>query len=160
MLKRIKQLNSRSIINLVGNKSDVEQAGQEINTIAKSYGLTTKFVNVKPNYCIAHSQTNKMPEWRIQLEDVLSNSKEDVLINKIGLANSEAINDLNRSVRALTYDTIHPWAFLVDPDVDSRHKSTLLKSNNSACGYSNPYNQVYPLKGTMGQKYEELEKYF
>lgn len=158
--QNIKFLNKNYVINLVGNKQDVEQASQEIYEIAKSQGLTTKFISVKPYICLAHSQTNSMPEWRIKLSNELVNSQEQIIINKIGPANYEAVNELNRSIRALTYDTIHPWAFLIDPNVSSRHDSDLLDKSIQMYGYTNPFNQVYPLKASMDEKKNELETYF
>ena len=156
----LRSLQKKYVINLVGNSIDVEQASLEINQIAKSKGFTTKYINVNPNCIMACSSTNTVPEWRIKLQRELKNSNEQIIINKISSYNYESIGELNRSIRALTSDEIHPWSFLIDPNVDSRSDSKLLDSIDKMLGYNNPFNQVYPLKASLEKKNKELETYF
>lgn len=155
-------INNSYVINLIGSDIDVEQSANEIKSIANSYGLTTKFISIKP-YALATYPTNKPVDWRVNLEQILKTSNEHVIINKIGWANCDEITDLNRSVRALNMFR-HPWAFLIDPNVKTRHESTLLNGPDKTD--SNKYifncgqiNQVWPLLASYDEKVQELETY-
>ncbi len=154
-------MNNSYVINLIGSDTDVEQTANEINSIAQSYGLTTKFISIKPyaiNIINPTYPTNNPVEWRINLEKTLKTSNEHVIINKVGRANCDEITDLNRSVRALGMFR-HPWAFLIDPNVKTRHESTLLNGPDKYRFNCGQINQAWPLLASYDEKVKELEMY-
>lgn len=149
-------INNAYVINLIGSDDDVEQTAYEIKRIAESaYELTAKTVSIKP-YCL--STTNEPIKWRVDLDNILKSSNENVIINKIGYANCDEITDLNRSVRALS-NCYHPWAFLIDPNGKTRHESTLLDGPNKYQINCSQINQVWPLQASFVEKVKELEVY-
>ena len=157
----ISLLNNSYMINLIGSDDSVNSTADEIKEIAESYGLKTKFVSIKP-YCLSTYQTNGPVKWRVDLQNILSSSNEHVLINKIGHANCDEITDLNRSVRVLSgpYCTRHPFAFLIDPNVKTRHDSTLLKNGLNQYQFNyGQINQVWPFLASFDDKVKELENY-
>lgn len=150
-------INNSYIINLIGSDSDVEQTAIEIKSIAQSYGLTTKFISIKP-YALSTYPTNNPVDWRVNLEQILKASNEHVIINKIGRTNCDEITDLNRSVRALDMFR-HPWAFLIDPNVKTRHESVLLNGPDKYQFNCSQINQAWPLLASYDEKVKELESY-
>jgi hypothetical protein len=140
-------INNAYVINLMGSEDDVEQTANEIKQIAEStYGLIAKTVSIKP-YCLSTYSTNEPIKWRVDLDNILKSSNENVIINKIGYANCDEITDLNRSVRALS-NYYHPWAFLIDPNVKTRHESKLLNGPNKYQFNCSQINQVWPLQAS------------
>lgn len=151
-------INNAYVINLMGSEDDVEQTANEIKRIAESaYELTVKTVSIKP-HCLSTYSTNEPAKWRVDLDNVLKSSNENVIINKIGYANCDEITDLNRSIRALN-NYYHPWAFLIDPNVKTRHESKLLDGPNKYQFNCSQINQVWPLQASFVEKVKELEVY-
>ena len=145
------------MINLIGSDTDMEQATNEIKDIAEEMGHTVKVVEIRPDGLLSTNASNEAPKWRVKLsEEVKSN--ENILINKVGQVNCEIITDLNRSVRAVSNDFRHPWAFKIDPNVKTRHESVLLGTHPYKFN-CDQINQVYPLKGTYETKRADLDTY-
>ncbi len=150
-------MNNSYVINLIGSDIDIEKTAEEMNSIAQSYGLSTKIISIKP-YALATYPTNNPVDWRVNLEKILKTSNEHVIINKIGRANCDEITDLNRSVRALEMFR-HPWAFLIDPNVKTRHESVLLNGPDKYQFNCSQINQAWPLLASYDEKVKELETY-
>ena len=151
-------MNNAYIINLIGDTEAITNTQSQIETIAKSWGLTCEFSSIIPD-CLATSVTNEPSEWRVQLKELLVKSQANIIINSAGWVNPDAIIDWTRSTRAFsTYSFVnrHPWNFLVDPTVTNE-----TKSNSKLLGIyeSSGYVNIYAGADTIANNKSQLETY-
>lgn len=137
------------MINLVGSDKEVETASQEIAQVCKTSGLEPKIVSIQPT-CLSCQTTNKMPEWRIEMEKELA-KPHDIIINKVGEANCDEITDLCRSIRALSNIT-HPYALQVERDTKT------LDERIKILDTCNQFNMVYSIKSDVQIKIQDVNK--
>ncbi len=142
---------STRIINLIGNKVNVENASKDKLGLLLSLGYSVRKTSIQPTI-LSLEQSNNMPEWRKKLAEELK-SGHDVIINEIGLVECEALTDFVRSVRALSSFT-HPYLFYVDPKMKSIE-------DIEDCVYKN-YNQinaVYSINKNIEERREFIKIY-
>ena len=144
-----KFVNNKTVINLIGSDIDMDQTVKDMQHIIHSRGLTTATVSIKP--CIlAYYPTNTAVAWRVELEKIMKHSSTHVIINKVGFTNNDALTDLVRSIRAFNMDC-RPCVFQIDPNVTSRHNSTLDMFSQTS--------QIWTPLAKYDVKYNELRLY-
>lgn len=146
----------KSVITLVGGTEKTFQQFQETLAILQRPIL---FVNIEPTI-LAATISNKMPEWRIQLEKTMRENPDHDIINRIDAANCDELRDFNRSVRALGIYSHHPSAFLVDETAKTHHDLKLLKHPELSYKFNcNQYSQIWPAMATQKEHLQTLSSY-
>ena len=149
---------NKLVVNLIGYPDDIANATNDIISILQKKDLTHKVVSIRPTTLASHN-TNEMPKWRFTIEEEMQTNC-NVIINKIGLVNTDEITDLNRSIVALNYNR-RPIALFVESNTKSKEEyfNSSIK-NRSPYDYSNESPQItsiFPLNATDEKKMYEFE---
>jgi hypothetical protein len=141
------------MIHLIGSVEEINQASNEIKNIIESFSCISASIVIISPTILANCNTNHMPLWRKQLNEIIYLNNNNIIINKVGFVNNDALTDLTRSTRALSSGFINQLVFLVDSSSTTRHDSIHLMDKY------NQVNQIYPLSGTMETKKKEIHHY-
>ncbi len=148
-----KNFSNTIIINLIGLEHDIKIACDEIISVLNKNNISYKIISIVPSV-LALESTNNIPKWRIDINKEIHTNK-NVILNKIGLIDSDSLTDLHRSINALS-SCIRPLGLYVDKklanllDVNEKHEHFQIINCSQING-------IYPLKESIDKK-EELIK--